>query len=69
MRLVIEHKGLNFNGFISSRRNKSKRICQYKSEIKDFITQVFPLDNIHNCIEYRQGNWEIFGYSIGMHTS
>ena len=44
---------------------KSKIIYQYKSEIQEFITKVFPLEDIHNCIECRQGSWKIFGYSIG----
>ena len=45
--------------------NISKIVYQYKSEIQEFITKVFPLKDINNCIESRQGSWEIFGYSIG----
>lgn len=44
---------------------KSEKIYQYKSEIQKIIIRVFPLDEFFNCIEYRQGSWEIFGHSIG----
>ncbi len=44
---------------------KSEKVYQYKSEIQKMITKVFPLDKHFGCIEYRQGNWEIFGHYIG----
>lgn len=44
---------------------KSEKENQYKSEIRKIIIKVFPLNEFFNCIESRQGSWEIFGHSIG----
>ncbi len=44
---------------------KSGKIYQYKSEIQQIVTKVFPLDELFDCIEYLQGSWKIFGHSIG----
>jgi len=49
----------------SQKDKKSEKIFQYQSKTQEIITKVFPFDELFDCIEYRQGNWEVFGYYIG----
>ncbi|MCK4285201.1 MAG: hypothetical protein KAX18_03315, partial [Candidatus Lokiarchaeota archaeon] len=44
---------------------KSEIFFQYKPEIQKIVTKTFPLDEYFDCIEYRQGSWEVFGHFIG----
>ena len=45
--------------------NDMKIKYQFSIKVQDYITKVYPFDDFYHCIEVRQGNWKIFGLTIG----
>jgi len=45
--------------------NNMKFNYQFSIGVRENITKVYPFDDFSSCIEDRQGNWKLFGASIG----